>query len=110
MYRRYGLKDESLEGWNIVFVGKDDHFLCVSTPSGMLITRPLPADLSEGENSEEYLDRLATEVDRSIFFARQTEFNPNIERIVVCGDSELAQNLVERLKDETSVPPFISSS
>ncbi len=104
MYRHYGLGDDNLEGWNIVFVGKEDHFLCISTPAGILMTRPLPADLSDGEDAQEYLDRLATEVDRSIFFARQTEFNPNIERIVVCGDADLAQQLVQRLAEETSVP------
>jgi len=66
--------------------------------------RALPADLSEGIDGEEYLQRLATEVDRSVFFARQTEFNPNVERIIVCGDATLAQGLVAHLKEETSVP------
>ncbi len=104
MYRHCGPGSKELEGWNVVFVGKKDHFLCVSTPSGLVMNRPLPADLSEGTDDEEYLDRLATEVDRSIFFARQTEFNPNVQRIIVCGDTILARGLVERLKDETSVP------
>ncbi len=104
MFRKYGPGSDELAGWNVVFVSKEDHFLCVSTPSGLIMNRPLPADLSEGSDGGEYLDRLATEVDRSIFFARQTEFNPNVERIIVCGDTILAQGLVARLKEETSVP------
>ncbi|MCP4292671.1 MAG: hypothetical protein GY780_12655 [bacterium] len=104
MFRRYGPGHDELEAWNVVFVDGNNHFLCISTPSGLIMTRPLPEDLSNGADGDEYLARLATEVDRSIFFARQTEYNPNIQRIVVCGDSVLAQGLVERLKDETSVP------
>ncbi len=104
MYRNYGPGREDLEGWNIVFVSKDDHFLCVSTPSGLIMNRPLPADLSDGADDEEYYGRLATEVDRSIFFARQTEYNPNVQRIIVCGEPTLAQGLVAQLKEETSVP------
>ncbi len=104
MFRRYHQQAKNLAAWNIVFLGKDEHFLCVSTPAGLLLTRPLPADLSDGSDVSEYHERLATEVDRSIFFARQTEFNPDIQGIIVCGDSELAHGLIEKLKEETSVP------
>lgn len=104
MFRRHHPLAKDLSAWNVVFIGKTDHFLCVSTPASLLLTRPLPADLSEGADAGEYLERLATEVDRSIFFARQTEFNPDVQRIVVCGDPELAQGLVAHLKEVTSVP------
>ncbi len=104
MFRRYHQKAKDLAAWNIVFVGEEDHFLCVSTPAGLLLTRPLPANLSDGADADEYYERLATEVDRSIFFARQTEFNPDIQRIIVCGDAELAHGLMEKLKEETTVP------
>jgi len=104
MFRRHHADSGDLDAWNIVFIGKDEHFLCVSTKASLLLTRPLPADLSDGVDAQEYLERLATEVDRSIFFARQTEFNPDIKKIIVCGDSELAQGLVEQLKTETTVP------
>jgi len=104
MFRRHHSDSSSLKAWNIVFIGKEDHFLCVSTEASLLLTRPLPADLSDGADAQEYLDRLATDVDRSIFFARQTEFNPDIQKIIVCGDSEQAHGLVEKLKEETTVP------
>ncbi len=104
MFRRYHPDVENLEAWNIVFIGKEEHFLSVSTQGSLLLTRPLPGDLSEGSDAKEYLERLATEVDRSVFFARQTEFNPDIQRIIVCGDSELAQGLIEQLKEETAIP------
>ena len=61
--------------------------------------RPLP-----GERPDEYLDRLATEVERSVFFARQTEASPEIERLVVCGDPALAGGLVQRLDRDSSIP------
>lgn len=104
MFRRHHQDSGSLEAWNIVFISKDDHFLSVSTESSLLLTRPLPADLSDGADAQEYMERLATEVDRSIFFARQTEFNPDIKKIIVCGDPDLAHGLVEQLKEETTVP------
>lgn len=104
MFRRYHQAAEDLSAWNVVFVGKKDHFLCVSTQASLLLMRPLPNDLSEGAEAEEYLQRLATEVDRSIFFARQTEFNPDVQRIVVCGDPDLAGGLIRHLKEETNVP------
>ncbi len=103
MFRLKGPDHEDLAGWNLVFVSEEDHFLCVSTREGMLLTRELPSDLSGGANPDEHIQRLATEVDRSLFFARQTEFNPRIDRIVVCGDPRLATALVARLEDETSV-------
>ncbi len=103
MFRQFHPQAQKLAAWNIVFVSKEDHFLCVSTQSSMLLTRPLQADLSDGTDAAEYYERLATEVDRSIFFARQTEFNPDIQGIVVCGDPEVAEGLIEHLKQETTI-------
>ncbi len=103
MFRRHHPEASSLEAWNIVFVGEDEHFLCVSTKASLLLTRPLPGDLSSGSDAGEYIQRLATEVDRSVFFARQTEFNPDIQKIIVCGNPELAKGLVNRLQEETTV-------
>jgi Tfp pilus assembly protein PilN len=103
MFRRYHAEAASLEAWNIVFVGQEDHFLSVSTQASLLLTRPLSGDLSDGADAGEYLERLATEVDRSIFFARQTEYSPVIQRIIVCGDPDLARGLIEKLGKETTV-------
>lgn len=104
MYRQHGPKDADLQGWNLVFVTSDVQFLCVATGEGLVLTRELPADLSQGTDLEEHIGRLATEVDRSLFFARQTEYNPRIDRILVCGEDRLATALVAKLAEDTSVP------
>lgn len=103
-YRQVGPDAGTLRAWNLVFVGGNTNFLCVSTAESLLLVRPLPSDLSQGERPDEYLDRLATEVERSVFFARQTEASPEIERLVVCGDPGLASGLVHRLDRDSSIP------
>ena len=103
-YRLAGPDAGALRSWNLVFVGGSTNFLCVSTAESLLLVRPLPGDLSQGERPDEYLDRLATEVERSVFFARQTEASPEIERLVVCGDPTLAGGLVARLDRDSSIP------
>jgi len=104
MFRQHGTGLEDWQGWNLVFVTGQEQFLCVANHEGMILTRDLPADLSQGTNPDEHVERLATEVDRSLFFARQTEYNPRIDRVVVCGDPILAAALVTKLDAETSVP------
>ncbi|PID79491.1 hypothetical protein CSB20_10120 [bacterium DOLZORAL124_64_63] len=104
MYRQYGSGRHDLQGWNLVYVTAQEQFLCVANHEGMILTRELPADLNEGGNRQEHIERLATEVDRSLFFARQTEYNPRIDRVVVCGEAGLAADLVALLNRDTSVP------
>lgn len=103
-FRLAGPDRDELEVWNLVFLSGGDNFLCVSNRDGMLLTRPLPRDLSDGADAEEYLDRLATEVERSVFFARQSVGSPNVDRVLVCGDPALASQLVDKLSGETDVP------
>ena len=103
-YRTYGRPAEDLQGWNLVFVGRRRRFLCISSDRNLLLTRNLPVDLSAGADPEDYLNRLATEVDRSVFFARQTQQNPSIQKIIVCGDEVLSAQLVQRLATESSIP------
>jgi hypothetical protein len=103
-YRAHGPEAGEHEAWNLVFVGRDERFLCVATRTGVLLLRDLPEDLSGGADPQEYLERLATEVERSVFFAKQTEHSPQVARIVVCGEPSLAAGLVRRLDDEGPAP------
>ena len=103
-FRVAGPCAEGPEVWNLVFVGENANFLCVGSQDAVLMTRPLPADLSDGADQDEYMERLATEVSRSLFFARQSAGSPEVQRIVVCGHAELTPRLAERLRDEQSLP------
>ncbi len=103
LFRRVGDRD-GVDVWNLVYIGADTSFLCVASRSCLLLTRPLPHDLSGGTDPEEYLERLATEVDRSVLFARQTEGSPEVDRIVICGDADLSSKLALRLADVSNVP------
>ncbi|MBK8167091.1 MAG: hypothetical protein IPK64_14220 [bacterium] len=104
LYRRHGPEHGEHEAWNLVFIGREASYLCISTREHLLLTRRLPQDLSHGADPAEYLGRLATEVERSIFFARQTERSPHVERIIVCGDHAIAPRLVERLQQQGLAP------
>lgn len=104
MYRAHGPQRADHQAWNLVFVGRNQQFLCVSTREAQLVVRQLPPNLSSEKNDAEYLQRLATEIERSAFFARQTEYSPEVEQIIVCGDPDLAGPLVEVLAGESSIP------
>lgn len=104
LFRRHGPGAGAHEAWNLVFIGAESSYLCISTREHLLLTRRLPQDLSHGADPDEYLGRLATEVERSIFFARQTERSPQVEQIVVCGDHDMAPRLVERLLQQGLAP------
>lgn len=103
-YRAHGPERDDHKVWNLVFVGQKQHFLCVATRDSQLMIRNLPANLSAGEDGQEYLVRLAAEIDRSVFFARQTENSPEVERIIVCGDPALAAPLVDVLATSSAIP------
>jgi hypothetical protein len=103
-YRAYGPDYGQHAVWNLVFVGQEQHFLCVATSDAQLIIRNLPANLSGDEDVQEYLQRLATEIERSVFFARQTVTSPEVEKIIVCGDPKLAAPLVDVLGESSSIP------
>lgn len=98
LYRRHGPERDQHDAWNLVFIGRETSFLVISTRDHVLLTRRLPQDLSQGADLDEYLGRLATEIERSIFFARQTEHSPQVTRVIVCGDYQVAPRVVERLK------------
>jgi len=101
--RRHGPSTEGLQAWNLVYLGAKERFLCVCTPDSLFMTRNLPEDLSRGTDTEEYLSRLATEVERSVFFARQTEHSPVVEKVFVTGQGTLAAGLVDKLGDTTEL-------
>ncbi|MEZ4387277.1 MAG: hypothetical protein R3D98_06800 [Candidatus Krumholzibacteriia bacterium] len=93
----------TLNVWNLVFVGGRGNVLCVANKDGLLLTRPLPGILAADEH-DEYVDRLATEVDRSVFFARQTAGSPQVDGVFVCGDAAIAEALQARLRETSGVP------
>jgi Tfp pilus assembly protein PilN len=104
LYRRHGPEGGDHAAWNLVFIGRDASYLSISTRQSVLLTRRLPQDLSQGADPEEYLGRMATEIERSILFARQTEHSPQVERIIVCGDHEMAPRIVDRLQQQGLAP------
>lgn len=106
LYRRHGPEHDQHTAWNLVYVGQEASFLCISTREHVLLTRRLPQDLSQGADPDEYLGRLVTEIERSMFFARQTEHAPEITRIIVCGDHRRAPAIVERLA-RSGLPPAL---
>ena len=103
-YRAHGPGRDDHAVWNLVFVGEQQQFLCVATRDSQLVIRNLPANLSTDEDGQEYLDRLVTEIERSAFFARQTEHSPEVQKIIVCGDPKVAAPLVGMLTESSPVP------
>jgi len=83
--------------WNLVFLGREERFLVIGDAAGPLLVRALPADLSGGTDRVEYLERLATEIERSHFFAQQGDQGTRVQRVLVCGDPEMAEPLALRL-------------
>jgi Tfp pilus assembly protein PilN len=103
LYRAHRPDPEAEGAWNLVCLDARASFLCVGDADGLLFQRELPADLSEGAELAEYLERLTTEVERSNFFAQQAERSLRVARVVVCGDPSLADALVVRLDESLAV-------
>ena len=103
-YRMTHRQESGGEAWNLVFLGKHENFLVVSRDDCLLLARGLPFDMSEGTDSDKYVERLATEIDRSGFYIRQGEHSPSIAKIVVAGDPDLADRLVKNLQGYSSTP------
>ncbi len=97
LYRRQRADAGEGLAWSLVHLGHDERFLCVGDEGGLLFARPLPEDLSGGQEREEYVDRLATEIERTNYFAQQAERALQVQKIVVSGEPQLADELVERL-------------
>jgi hypothetical protein len=103
-YRQHGPEHGAHAAWNLVFVGEHRQFLSISTSDAQLVLRNLPANLSDSSDQDEYLAQLATEIDRSVFFARQTLGSPEIETVIVCGDPKVAGPLVTKLGETSDIP------
>jgi hypothetical protein len=104
LFRQSGPGPDGAEVWSLVYIGRTANFLCVASQDGLLLTRPLPSDLSGGEERGEYIDRLVTEVARSQHFARQSAGSPEVQRIVVCGDESVVTVLAECLDEAQDIP------
>ncbi|RKZ13489.1 hypothetical protein DRQ50_10380, partial [bacterium] len=98
LFRRHGPEGRDNGPWNLVFLGQDERFLCVGDEHGLLFSRPLPEDLSGDTDRTDYLERLATEIERSSFFAQQAERSLVVRNIMICGQPDLADELAEHLK------------
>ena len=98
------LPKEERKSWSMVYLGRDELFLVIGDMLGPLIIRELPSDLSDGEDRDEYVARLATEVERSHFFARQSEQSFAVESVHVAGNPDLAVPLVAKLDESGSLP------
>ncbi|MBN1164262.1 MAG: hypothetical protein JXB45_06765 [Candidatus Krumholzibacteriota bacterium] len=85
------------DGWSLVYLGEGDRFMCVGNRQSLLFARGLPEDLSQGREEEEYFERLMTEIERSTFFAKQTDDQMVVDRIIICGKPSLADRLAERM-------------
>ena len=90
--------------WNLVFLGEHENFLVVGNHDSVILTRPLPFDLGDGEPDEQYLNRLATEIERSGFFIKQGDLGQGMDRTLVAGDHKLANRLVAVLGERSGVP------
>ena len=90
--------------WTLVYLGKQENFLVVGNHGSVILTRPLPFDLNEDAPGDQYIERLATEVERSGFFVKQGELGQGMDRTLVAGDPELAPALVKNLNERSGVP------
>ncbi|MCP4549882.1 MAG: hypothetical protein GY835_25785 [bacterium] len=88
---------EAKGAWNLVYLGESENFLIIGDRSGPILIRSLSEDLSDGADPDEYLQRLATEVERSNFFARQGEVSTEVTSIIVTGEPGLADSMLTLL-------------
>lgn len=98
---------ENGQAWTLVFLGRHENFLLIARDDCLLMTRALPFDLSDGDERDQYVEQLATEVDRSAFFVRQGSHNSGLAHIVVTGDPDLTGPLTTALAGRTDVPAEI---
>ena len=100
MFRLVGPAVPDGGAWALVYLGGDENFLNISSPESLLLTRSLPVNLDDSQDQDAFLERLATEIERSRFFIRQGAHSPDIRQVVVCGDPALAGPLAEHLNAE----------
>lgn len=103
LFRRVHRGPDAPRLWSLVFIGEHTSTICVANRACLLLARTLSRDLAEGLGDDEYVQRLVTEVDRSVFFARQTEGAAGVDRIVITGDEALAPRLQASLKERSEL-------
>ncbi|PJA76841.1 hypothetical protein CO151_01500 [bacterium CG_4_9_14_3_um_filter_65_15] len=102
MFRLAGPPVPDSGAWALVYLGRDENFLNISSAASLLLTRALPVNLGDDQDQQGFLARLGTEIDRSRFFIRQGANSPEIQQVVVCGDPDLANPLVDHLNSQDS--------
>jgi len=103
LFRRHLPETAAGGAWNLVHLGFQERVLIVGDENGPLFSRPLPEDLSGGAETEEYLTRLQTEIERSNYFAQQAERSLVVQSIVVSGESILADSLAESIEESSEL-------
>ncbi|MFH1842646.1 MAG: hypothetical protein ABIF77_05520 [bacterium] len=103
LFRRHLPETARGGAWNLVHLGFRERVLIVGDENGPLFSRPLPEDLSGGTETEEYLNRLQTEIERSNYFAQQAERSLLVQNIVVSGESILADSLAETIEESSEL-------
>jgi hypothetical protein len=101
LLRHHGPVLESDGAWNLVFIGNKNQFICVGDNNDLFFSRNLPQNLSGSAGEDEYIERIAMEIKRSNFFAQQKERNIPVRRIIISGEPEKADKLVENLINQT---------
>ncbi len=97
LYRIHNPELAGKGGWILVFIGNKDRFLCAGDPDGPLFYRMLPEDLSKGTEEEEYLEKIVVEIERSNYFAQQTESKMDLGKIILSGEPNVIERLAGKL-------------
>ncbi len=93
-----------LQAWSTVHLDKSGSFVSIASDQSLLMHRALPQDHSNGADDTDYVQRLATEISRSLSFARQTEQNPGIGNIFISGETHLVDLLSAELQSSQHLP------
>ncbi len=90
-----------MQAWCFVHLAQEESFVSIATREALLFHRSLPNDAS-GELNPGHVERLATEILRSVHRARQSKANLSIDAFFLEGDGGLGELLASKLKESQS--------